>query len=423
MLVNFKFKNFLSFKDENNFTMKANSDKTHEENLIDTVAGKISKTRIIYGANASGKTSFIRAIGFIKAFVKKSNNMLDNDIIGVSPFKFISCANESPSEFELIFIKDSIKYVYAFSCTREKVITEKLDAFYTSKPTNIFERNNTSEYKFNIKDARVLGQIAEKNSYNKLFLATSATWNYEKTKPVVNFILDDLQVSYSNQVRDYLIGKLVSNKKYLDYKDFCLKLLNNADFSISDISYKTTKLKDISQDDDVNQFIKKIFSNGNEDDYNKIMDIDTYRFKFHHIVEDNGAKAEYLLDMDEESLGTRELFAMTPLLYNVFKEGKILFVDEIDRSLHPLLVEYLVKLFLDAEFNVNNAQLVANTHDTNLLNLDIFRRDEIWFTERDYKSGATELYSLADFSPRKNENVERAYLLGRFGAIPFINGD
>jgi AAA15 family ATPase/GTPase len=111
------------------------------------------------------------------------------------------------------------------------------------------------------------------------------------------------------------------------------------------------------------------------------------------------------------------------LLYYVFKEGKVLFIDEIDKSLHPLMVEYLVKMFLDKNINTGNAQLIANTHDTNLLNLDIFRRDDIWFTERDYESGKTEMYSLSDFSPRKSENIEKAYLLGRFGAIPFIKGE
>ena len=104
-------------------------------------------------------------------------------------------------------------------------------------------------------------------------------------------------------------------------------------------------------------------------------------------------------------------------------ERGIIFVDEIDKSLHPLMVEYLVKMFLDKNINTSNAQLIANTHDTNLLNLEIFRRDDIWFTERNYESGKTEMYSLADFSPRKSENIEKAYLLGRFGAIPFIKGE
>lgn len=422
MLVNFKFKNFLSFKDENIFTMKASVDKSHEENLIDTVAGKVSKARIIYGANASGKTSFIRAIEFVKAFVFNSNNMMSNFKIAVRPFKFVENSNDVPSEFELTFIKDSIKYIYAFSCTKEKVVYERLDIFYTSKATNIFERTNTTEYKFNIKEAKDLGQIVTKNLDNKLFLVSLASWNYEKAKPVVDYILNDLQISYNNNAASYSFDTIITNGEYESYKDFCLKILNNADLSISNITYETTKVKNLPNNNGLNNFIK-VLSNGNEDAYNQIMESNAYSFKTHHIIEDQGAKKEYVLAIQEESYGTQELFNMTTLLYKVFKDGNILFIDEIDRSLHPLLVEYLVKLFLDSEFNVNNAQLVANTHDTNLLNLDIFRRDEIWFTERDYKSGATELYSLADFSPRKNENVERAYLLGRFGAIPFINGD
>lgn len=422
MLVNFKFKNFLSFKDENSFTMKAKADKSHEENLIDTVAGKVSKARIIYGANASGKTSFIRAIEFVKAFVFNSNNMLNNFKIAVRPFKFIENANNIPSEFELTFVKDSIKYIYAFSCTKERVVSEKLDIFYTSKATNIFERSNTTEYKFNIKDVKELSQIVTKNLDNKLFLVTLASWNYEKAKPVVDYILNDLQISYNNNSPSYSFDTIITSGEYEDYKAFCLRLLNNADLSISNITYETTKVKNLPNNNGLNNFIK-VLSNGNEDTYNQIMETNAYTFKTHHIIENQETKKEYVLAIQEESYGTQELFNMTTLLYKVFKDGNILFIDEIDRSLHPLLVEYLVKLFLDADININNAQLVANTHDTNLLNLDVFRRDEIWFTERDYKSGATELYSLADFSPRKNENIEKAYLLGRFGAIPFINGD
>ena len=131
----------------------------------------------------------------------------------------------------------------------------------------------------------------------------------------------------------------------------------------------------------------------------------------------------YRLNIKEESLGTIEMFELSTILYYVLKNGSTFFIDEIDRSLHPLLVRYIIGLFFNDKVNTAGAQLIANTHDTNLLDLDLFRRDEIWFTERDYFSGSTTMFPLTDFSPRKDENVEKAYLLGRFGAIPFIKGD
>ena len=257
---------------------------------------------------------------FFWMFLRNSNFLVGNSIIGVNPFKFREDAYQKPSEFSITFTVKEVKYVYSFSCTRQKVINEKLDAYYSAKPTSIFERTDTNNYVFK-NDVKKLNDIRSKNSENKLFLVTSATWEYEKTKPVVDY------------------------------------LLNNIKFN---------------------------------------------------------------LNLEEESLGTVQMFMMSPLLYYVFKDGRTLFVDEIDKSLHPILVEHIVKLFLDKSINSNDAQLIANTHDTNLLNLDIFRRDDIWFTERDVNSGKSEMYSLADFSPRKDENIEKAYLLGRYGAIPFI---
>lgn len=166
-----------------------------------------------------------------------------------------------------------------------------------------------------------------------------------------------------------------------------------------------------------------VAADGNEEAVKTIQDTNVYSFTTYHDVKEEDGSNRYGLLLDEESFGTINMFKYSAVLYYVFKEGKVLFVDEIDKSLHPLMVEYLIKMFHDKSINTTNAQLVANTHDTNLLDLDIFRRDDIWFTERNYTNGKTEMYSLADFSPRKTENIEKAYLLGRFGAIPFIKGE
>ena len=219
------------------------------------------------------------------------------------------------------------------------------------------------------------------------------------------------------------LDRIYANNELEEYKAFCLKILNNADISISDFKVDSKKLKDVEQNAEYLQEILRIATKGNEEVANNMANMNLYNFMtFHDIV--NGENVNrYPLNLAEESLGTVQMFKYTPILYYVFKEGKVLFVDEIDKSLHPLMVEYLVKMFLDKNINTSNAQLIANTHDTNLLNLEIFRRDDIWFTERNYESGKTEMYSLADFSPRKSENIEKAYLLGRFGAIPFIKGE
>lgn len=415
MLTDFCFKNFMSFGDECRFNMLANSDKQHRDNLIDD---KYSRVRLIYGANASGKTSFIRAISFVRWFIFNSNQLLENMPIPVIPFKFRRNAKNIPSEFSLTFIMHEKKYHYEFSCTRDKVIYEKLDVYNTSKPTHIFERTNTDTYEFK-RDVKVLRDIASKTTRNKLFLATSANWNYPWTKPVVEFMMDALLPYSFNEPWPSHIEKIKADGQLEDYKMFCLKFFSNADLSIDDFAIEEKKFKDVQNDPTLNSIVSLI-AQGKEDAIEQIENSPVYNINIQHAVINDDVEEKYTLNIQEESLGTIQMFKLSPVLYRVFQNGITFFVDEIDRSLHPILVRYIVSLFLDPEINTHNAQLIANTHDTNLLDLELLRRDEIWFTERDFKSGKTIMYPLTDFSPRKNENIEKAYMLGRFGAIPFI---
>lgn len=414
MLINFKFKNFMSFGDECYFEMTANSDKQHRDNLIDD---KYSRVKLIYGANASGKTSFIKAIAFIRAFVFNSNTMLEKTVIPVMPFKFRADANKVPSEFAVTFIIDGVRYYYEFACTRQKVVREKLDVYYTAKATNIFERKDTDTYIFK-RDIKVLREISAKNTSNKLFLVTAATWNYQPAKPVVDYILNKLLPYGFNEPWQVYLERIKQAGEYEEYMKFCLDFFNSADISISDFEIKEKKLKD-NKDPIIDSILSAITKN-NAEVMEQIANSNVYNVNVSHKVSNGVEEENFVLDLQEESLGTIHMFELSPVLYYVLKNGITFFIDEIDRSLHPMLVRYIVSLFLDSEANSNNAQLIANTHDTNLLDLDLLRRDEIWFAERDFKTGKTVIYPLTDFSPRKNENIEKAYLLGRFGAVPFI---
>lgn len=420
MLLNFTFKNYKSYADTCNFSMVANKDKSHEDNLIDIGKDKISKARIIYGSNASGKTSFINALEFVKIFSMMSNNLVENNRIGINPYKFRKDAYRVPSEFSLTFLKNNVKYNYSFSCTFEKVINEKLDVYNSAKPTNIFTRTDTDDYKFNT-DVKALNEIKTKNTKNKLFLLTAATWNYEKVKPVVDYILNDIIVLHDiSQPTKYNINYIIEHNDLEEYKKFCLEFLNNADISISDFEINMQKIKELGKQAEFMTKIMNVIVNNDPEQMNKFGNSDIFNIKTIHNVKDEDSSNLYALELIEESIGTQQLFYFAPALFYTFKEGKTLLIDEIDRSLHPLLVEYIIKKFYDAEINTKNAQLICNTHDTNLLNLDIFRRDEIWFTERNNATASTEMYALSDFSPRKDENIEKAYLLGRYGGIPFI---
>ena len=247
MIIYFRFKNYMSFANECSFTMLANKDSSHADDLIETKFGSLSKTRVIYGANASGKSSFISAVNFLSSYIFNSNLLLENMDIKVVPFKFRENCFGIPSEFSICFIRDSIKYLYEFSCTKEKVLYEKLDIYYSAKPTTIFERTNCNEYKFNLKDSKKLNEYREKNLPNKLFLVTSASWNYEKTKPVVDYLLNIVTTTLSMDSYSWkaYLDKIMSDNLIEDYKRFCLDILNNADISISDFKIDSKKIKDI----------------------------------------------------------------------------------------------------------------------------------------------------------------------------------
>lgn len=418
MLIEFTFTNFKAFSEEVTLSMKGNFFKEHDDHLITIKGERYSKLKIIYGGNASGKSSLIEAISFVKEFFINSNLLVDGSKINVMPFKFRKNCLDVPSSFKIIFIKNATKYVYSFSCTINEVISERLDVYYSNKSTNIFTRDNVDNYKFN-NDSKFLNDIKTKNTKNKLFLVTAATWNYEIVKPVYDFVVNDLviiggEIANNKYSFDYLYKK----GDYEEYKKFALKFLNDADVSIKDIKVDIKKIKETNNSEIIR--ILGALVNNDDEKLNRIEESNIYNFMFMHEVVTSNEKNSYSLSINEESLGTNQLFSLSIVLFYAFKEGKVVIIDEIDRSLHPLLVRHIINSFIKNSTNELPSQLIANTHETDLLDLEILRRDEIAFIDKNFNTGIASLYSLTDFSPRKEENIRKAYLLGRFGAIPFL---
>ena len=416
MLVEFSVKNFMSIKDEITFSMVAGTGDENTDNIVkNEVTGEgYLKSTAIYGANASGKTNFMKAITAAVLMIRKSNlRNINEPLLEIRPFKFDNKTINKPSEFKFIFIKNNIKYIYGFSADINKIYTEYLYQYLSAKPSLIFERKNTNEYKFTQQEQSKLEELATKNTENKLFLSTATAWNYEKTKNAYIWFSEDIDTfnDYMN-ASGYSLDKF-ENDKEGSLKKFTINLLKQADILIKDYNFE---VKDMNFGNIGNIIPFNNIKILNENIIQKEIRIST----FHEIENENGEKENYELDLNEESLGTQSLFFFSPILKEAFEKGKVIVVDEIDKSLHPLLVEFIIKLFHNKEINKNNAQLIFNTHDTNLLSLDNFRRDQIWFAEKDPKKGITELYPLDDFSVRKTENVQKGYLNGRYGAIPFL---
>lgn len=408
MLIEFSVTNFLSFKDKNTFTMMASSDNTLKDNYVEIGNDKILKMTAIYGANASGKTNLIKILAIISAMIKHSNFFAPNITLPIVPFKLDKETINKPSEFEIKFLVNGIRYLYGFKADRQNVYEEYLIYYPNGRPVKIFIRENIDNYSFNASDEKFLNDLKDKNTANKFFVATATNWNYEKTKPAFDFLTEKLGIVMSyEQINNYSYNKYY-NDKNKKLENFALAFLKQADFNITGyeiIEEEMTEDKLRTIPDIVKPFIP--------------VNTPVYKVNTKHKVDGN----KYEFDISEESLGTQVIFSFIPVLKDVLDNGKVLIIDEFDKSLHPFIVKFIVEIFNDLKINKNGAQLIFNTHDTNLLDRELLRRDQIWFTEKSPKDGSTTIYPLDDFSVRKSENVEKGYLLGRYGAIPFLENN
>ena len=409
MLIEFSVKNFLSFKEKVTLSLEKESGNENEENTFTFNNEELLKTAVIYGANASGKSNLIKAFTIAILMVRNSNMIsLGGKWDILKPFLFSEDTNNSPSEFEFIFIANKIKYRYFFIADEDKIYNESLDAYYSQKPTNIFTRKNTTEYSFINSDKKTLESIASKNTENKLFLSTATTWNYEKTKDAFLWFLNSIDTyDFFDSMLDQDLINYSNNDE--DLKKFTLKLLKESDIFIKDlrVSYEERDVENSS------------FNINNQ----KQGPLKTKSVKIamdYEITDSQDEKKIYTLDFEDESSGTKILFVLAPILKRAFEKTKIIIVDELEKSLHPTLVKYIIKLFNNEKLNTKNSQLIFTTHAISLLNLDLFRRDQIWFTEKDVLTGNSDLYPLDSFSVRKEENIEKGYINGRYGAVPFI---
>lgn len=401
MILEFSVKNFLSFKEKVTFSMIANSNKELNDNYVEIGGNKVLKSAAVYGANASGKSNLFEILARVVSMLSSSNSVDINAKLPLIPFKFDKDSVNKPSEFEIKFILDETRYVYGFIADKDKIYDEYLYYYPNGRETKIFDRTNINEYSYTQKDEKILREIEDKNAQNKFFLATATNWNFDKTKAAYDFLTNGIEPCNDlNALKNTAYKAYEANPDHL--KDFAIDFLQKADFNIED--YQISKV----------EMPRELLANMPEFIAEKLK---SYQVLFKHKNSDN------FLSINEESLGTQMIFAFIPFLAAGLKNKKVLIIDELDKSLHPFLVQYIVEIFNDAEINKNGSQLIFNTHDTNLLDLNILRRDQIWFTEKNSETGESDLYSLSDFSVRKQENVEKGYMLGRYGAVPFIKND
>lgn len=393
MLIQFNVTNYLSFKNESILSLDSNADKSHNEFLIPFGKDKILPSVAIYGANAAGKSNLYKAMNAAIMLIRESSSLQINQrLTRVKPFLFDESSKDEKTRFDFIYTFNNRKYEYGFVIDDKYIYEEYLYEYKTSKPTMIFERSNINDYKFTTQTKNQLSKIVDKNTPNKLFLSTATSWNSPLTRNAYLFFDESIDTFDSSNLEKKMFIELENSRLNHDssLNTFMLKLLKQADLNISDFNY-----------DKIEQGEQKIETS--------------------HTIICDGIKKEYLLDYNFESNGTKRLFAYGPVLKNAFEKGKTIVIDEIDNALHPILTKSLIEMFHNPNINKNGAQLIFNTHEISLLDLDLFRRDQIYFVEKDNATAISDLYSLDEFSPRKSENIQKGYLQGRYGAIPALN--
>jgi AAA15 family ATPase/GTPase len=355
-------------------------------------------------------------MAFMRNFVLNRFKIIQStDKLPHEPFKLSIETENSSTTFEIIFFKNNIKYRYGFEYDSDTIYLEWLFADEKGKEAKLFFRDiDEGDYvnREKFKEGYKFFDKKNKNiklSNNQLFIWKCDQENGEISKSILNWfknfnVLDG--VSIKENITLDLIGKL-------NLKEEVLKLIKTADIDIDDL---------IIEEDEINNLgvlpneLKSYVLSNSIQKISKIS-INTKHKKF----DKNGnVIGEEEFDLNDESTGTKKLFALAAPIIDALQNGKILVIDELEANLHPILIQYLIKLFNDEKINKNNAQLIFTTHDTNLLKPYLFRRDQIWFSEKN-RFSSTEIYSLVEFKGvRASEDFEKQYIQGKYGAIPYI---
>ena len=414
MLIEFSVANFRSLRERQTFSLaKAMGDELIETNTFEAVAFNkfdLLRSAAIYGPNAGGKSNFLFALRAMRKTVLQSATSLQRgDKLPITPFRLSRETHNAPSEFEVTFIVNHVRYQYGFSATVDRIHGEWLLAYPKGRPQRWLGRiwNEQSqgydwELGSNLTGEKPLWQKSTRE--NALFLSTAVQLNSLQLQPIYDWFNKTLRMV--NITDESYSALLCETNKKVQVMDF----LHAADLSIEDIIVKKKPFDASKLPNNMPEQLKVIIANNFKNQ--QLIDLQTV----HKSMEGEDVS----FDFNDESDGTQKLFAFAGSWIDSLANGCVLFIDELHDNLHPMLVRFLVQLFHSSETNPKNAQLVFTTHETSILNQEIFRRDQIWFCEKD-EGQATMLFPLTDFSPRKGrENLELAYLSGRYGALPYI---
>lgn len=425
MLVEFSVENFKSIKDEQVLSMVKATGNKMLYNYFDSQAlsvPELLKTAVIYGANASGKSNILKAMFQMKNILKNSFNKELDENIPVTPFFFNAVSMLEPTTFNISFVMDlpdeedykKTLVEYGFSADKKQVYEEWLSVYPKGREQGWFHRlyNKENEEYTWTESSFFKGQ---KNTWknntrsDQLFLSTAVHLNSKQLKPIYDVLMDSIIIISEDRIGDKLTKEFCKNDER--DKKLILSLMQSSDIDVDDIIFEKPKISSIKFPKEMPLEVQKEISK-------RIHEEHTDEVFFVH-TDEEGNKVKIILH--DESDGTQKMFEFSSLIFSSLKNGGLLVIDEFNKSLHPDLVRFLVKLF-NSEKNLGNGQLIFTTHETSVLRKDLLRRDQIWFCEK-RKDKSTNLFSLSKFTSRDDgrEDIEEYYLHGRYGAKPIIS--
>lgn len=402
MLLEFQCSNHKSIKERVNFSLIAGSDDTSEELLKKFGNFRVLRSAIIYGANGSGKSNFIDALAFMRGLVSNSINYQPGQAVFQARHKLT--AEETPSEYRIQFVRNDIRYAYGFSVKQNLIEDEYLYYFPKGRQVKVFERSGM-EIKPGDRYKNVFDVSISILKANRLFLSCAANYsNVKEIEEAFLFFNSDIVV-YNPEINNWTEYSIDLMQKNERIRKVFVDILQALGTGAKDVKVKLEKVKpaDLPQELQLPDALKNLMGNQEA-----------------NLVEAKVVYDQFEVDlMTEESAGVKRLFQVICPMIDILNNGKILICDELEANLHEAVIYQIVQLFQYYKKD-KFAQLIFSTHDTSLLDTDLFRRDQVWFTQLN-KERATDLYSLVEIkNVRKSENLEKGYVSGKYGAIPML---
>jgi len=411
--MRFGVANYLSIREYQELSFVASSLKDSGADLIDmmTIKETLLPVVLIYGANASGKSNILAALRFFRTIILTSQTQsLPSGNIPRHYFRLDSNCAKQPTVIDCDFMVSGIRYHYGFKATNDSFLEEWLYAYPQGKRQLWFTRDGkfVRPGKFLRGQNKLIEAIMRPNS---LFLSAAAQSNHEQLSPIYQFFESSIASIISQDYPYSILNNMLSDNS--DYRDRIVAFLKRADTGINSLKFKDVELPAATK-----RFSDRIFKLVSEEFLDAKLP-NMFSNKEISLGHTTRTGDNVYFDLQAESRGTIRLLSLLSPILDVLDRGGLIAIDEIDSSLHTLLAKDIISLFTSRETNRHGAQLVSTTHDTNLLCSPDVRRDQIWFTEKD-KGGATHLYPLTDIRTRNTDNLEKGYLQGRFGAVPFL---